>query len=66
MLFREFLSACEQNPTCSQNTGIERIRCIRECISPSCYAILYKHDEVTFKNKVFLSLIINNYIDQKI
>ncbi|KAJ4434394.1 hypothetical protein ANN_22954 [Periplaneta americana] len=46
MAFREFESACEQNPTCAQMSGITRMRCVRECISPSCYQDIYQSDQL--------------------
>ncbi|PSN31197.1 hypothetical protein C0J52_22106 [Blattella germanica] len=46
MAFREFESACEQSPTCAQMSGITRLRCIRECISPSCYHDIYQTDQL--------------------
>lgn len=46
MAFREFESACEQSPTCAQMSGITRVRCVRECISPSCYQDIYQSDQV--------------------
>jgi hypothetical protein len=44
--FREFESACEQSPTCVHMSGISRVRCVRECISPSCYQDIYQSDQV--------------------
>ncbi|ETN59242.1 hypothetical protein AND_009173 [Anopheles darlingi] len=44
--FREFESACDQSNRCATYEGIERTRCVRECISPSCYQEIYKFDEV--------------------
>ncbi|XP_052859906.1 uncharacterized protein LOC128267157 [Anopheles cruzii] len=42
--FREFESACDQR--CAGFDGIERTRCVRECVSPSCYQEIYKFDEL--------------------
>ena len=47
--FQEFQSACEQSPSCYHfptDGSVERINCIRECISPSCYIELYQTDKV--------------------
>jgi len=44
--FREFESACEQSPTCAHMSGISRVRCVRECISPSCYQDIYQSDQL--------------------
>lgn len=49
MAFHEYESACEQSPTCAHATGIARIRCVRECISPSCYNEIYQADQVSVK-----------------
>lgn len=44
--FREFESACDQSKRCENLARISRIRCVRECISPSCYRDIYEQDEV--------------------
>jgi hypothetical protein len=44
--FQEFQSACKQNPSCQLLEGVDRLNCIRECISPSCYIELYQGDKV--------------------
>nr|XP_026490181.1 uncharacterized protein LOC113396458 [Vanessa tameamea] len=44
MTFHEFESACEQSSACSQLSGLTRTRCVRECVSPSCYRELYVSD----------------------
>lgn len=46
MTFREFETACEQSSACSHSIGLARTRCIRECVSPSCYRELYQGDPV--------------------
>ncbi|GLG98455.1 hypothetical protein R5R35_011134 [Gryllus longicercus] len=46
MAFREYESACEQSPSCVHTTGISRIRCLRECVSPSCYQDIYQTDQL--------------------
>jgi hypothetical protein len=47
LAFREFESACEQSPACVQTSGMARMRCVRECISPSCYQGIYQSDQVS-------------------
>ncbi|KAJ8710594.1 hypothetical protein PYW08_009109 [Mythimna loreyi] len=44
MTFREFETACEQSGACSHITGLLKTRCVRECVSPSCYRELYQSD----------------------
>ncbi|OWR46700.1 hypothetical protein KGM_216153 [Danaus plexippus plexippus] len=44
MIFREFETACEQSSACNQMNGLSRTRCVRECVSPSCYRELYITD----------------------
>ncbi|XP_046440529.1 uncharacterized protein LOC124191384 [Daphnia pulex] len=44
--FQEFQSACKQNPSCQLLEGVDRLNCIRECISPSCYIELYQGDKL--------------------
>ncbi|XP_041770490.1 uncharacterized protein LOC121592772 [Anopheles merus] len=46
LTFREYESACDQSNRCAEFDGIERTRCVRECISPSCYQEIYKFDEL--------------------
>lgn len=46
MTFREFETACEQSGACSHMAGLARTRCVRECVSPSCYRELYQTDPV--------------------
>lgn len=53
--FREFESACDQSKRCEPLARIARIRCVRECISPSCYQEIYEFDEVC------VNLIVSNY-----
>lgn len=47
LTFREFESACDQSSRCLSLVGIFRQRCVRECVSPSCYKEIYRFDEVT-------------------
>ncbi|XP_063833630.1 uncharacterized protein LOC135082800 [Ostrinia nubilalis] len=44
MTFREFETACEQSSACNHMNGLPRTRCVRECVSPSCYRDLYQND----------------------
>lgn len=44
--FQEFQSACKQNPSCQLLEGVDRLNCIRECISPTCYIELYQGDKL--------------------
>ncbi|XP_034239800.1 uncharacterized protein LOC117644427 isoform X1 [Thrips palmi] len=46
MAFHEYESACEQSPSCSQLASISRVRCVRECVSPSCYSEIYQSDQL--------------------
>ncbi|XP_069355918.1 uncharacterized protein [Maniola hyperantus] len=44
MTFHEFETACEQSSACNQMTGLAQMRCVRECVSPSCYREIYSSD----------------------
>lgn len=46
MTFREFETACEQSGACNHMSGLLKTRCVRECVSPSCYKELYQNDPV--------------------
>ncbi|XP_046596045.1 uncharacterized protein LOC107228024 isoform X2 [Neodiprion lecontei] len=50
LLFREFEQACEQSGACrmlqQQGNSITKVRCIRECVSPSCYQEIYLPDQL--------------------
>ncbi|CAD7083148.1 unnamed protein product [Hermetia illucens] len=46
LTFREFETSCEQSPRCDTLNGVERVRCTRQCISPSCYHEIYQFDEL--------------------
>lgn len=59
MTFREYETACEQNSACNQINGLARTRCIRECVSPSCYREIYQSDPVL--NIKLLSLLLFKY-----
>lgn len=51
--YREFESACDQSKRCEHLTRIARVRCVRECISPSCYREIYEFDEVNQRLLIF-------------
>lgn len=55
--YREFESACDQSKRCEQLGGISRERCVRECISPSCYKEIYEFDAVNITISLMLILI---------
>ncbi len=57
--FQEFQSACKQNPSCQLLEGVDRLNCIRECISPSCYIELYQVDKV-YSYKAFVNFGLSN------
>ncbi|GLV38775.1 uncharacterized protein CBL_05773 [Carabus blaptoides fortunei] len=66
LTFREFESACDQSPSCQKLTGVSRILCIRQCISPSCYQDLYSYDlleegEVDVRLNSFKGCFIQRY-----
>ncbi|XP_055320545.1 uncharacterized protein LOC129577472 [Sitodiplosis mosellana] len=44
--YREFESACDQSKRCEPLARMARLRCVRECISPSCYQEIYEFDEL--------------------
>ncbi|XP_043469892.1 uncharacterized protein LOC122503424 [Leptopilina heterotoma] len=50
LLFREFEQACEESGACKgvsqQRSAVSKIRCIRECVSPSCYKEIYLFDQL--------------------
>lgn len=43
-MFREVEAACERE--CVGKTGVSKVLCIRQCVSPSCYRDLYQADMV--------------------
>lgn len=43
-MFREVEAACQRG--CFGRSGVSKILCIRQCISPSCYKELYLADLV--------------------
>lgn len=45
VMFREVEAACERG--CLGKTGVSKILCVRQCVSPSCYRDLYQADLVT-------------------
>ena len=50
LLFRQFEQACEESGACKilspERSDIAKTRCIRECVSPSCYKEIYLFDQV--------------------
>jgi hypothetical protein len=46
--WREWEAACEQTPVCLGLMDLEKVRCVRKCISPSCYTEIYAFDEVNY------------------
>jgi hypothetical protein len=44
VMFREVESACERG--CLGKSGVSKVLCIRQCVSPSCYRDLYQADQV--------------------
>ncbi|EDV22183.1 uncharacterized protein TRIADDRAFT_8601, partial [Trichoplax adhaerens] len=44
--FYEKQELCAHLPNCTALGGILQDRCIRQCISPSCYGSLYAWDEL--------------------
>ncbi|CAK9812510.1 hypothetical protein ANTQUA_LOCUS7295 [Anthophora quadrimaculata] len=50
LLFRQFEQACEESGACkmlsTHKSGIPKTRCIRECVSPSCYKEIYLFDQL--------------------
>jgi len=45
-IYREYWVACEQSPVCwgVQGPGIDHTNCVRQCMSPGCYAEVYVRD----------------------
>lgn len=43
-MFREVEAACEGG--CIGKTGVSKVLCVRQCVSPSCYRDLYQADLV--------------------
>lgn len=44
-MFREVEATCERG--CFGRSGVSKILCVRQCISPSCYRDLYQGDLVS-------------------
>lgn len=59
MTFREYETACEQSSACSQINGLPRTRCVRECVSPSCYREIYQSDPVKHCIKTLMLFLMN-------
>ncbi|XP_047481352.1 uncharacterized protein LOC125033692 [Penaeus chinensis] len=45
-LWSEYEVACAQSPRCLELRGVQHTRCVRQCVSPSCYLDIYTHDEL--------------------
>ena len=45
--FKEWEAACLQTPACLGLEPIIKLKCVRKCMSPSCYHDLYAFDEVS-------------------
>ncbi|ODM98380.1 hypothetical protein Ocin01_08306 [Orchesella cincta] len=43
---REWESACTQTPACLGISDLEKVKCVRKCMSPSCYHDIYAFDEL--------------------
>lgn len=57
LTFREYEASCDSSSRCSQlHLGVDRTKCVRECISPSCYYDIYRFDEVKIYLKICNSL----------
>ncbi|XP_057320665.1 uncharacterized protein LOC130664659 [Microplitis mediator] len=50
LMFREFEQACEESGACKTlsqpRSSVAKTRCIRECVSPSCYREIYLFDQL--------------------
>ncbi|XP_045113860.1 uncharacterized protein LOC123506071 isoform X2 [Portunus trituberculatus] len=46
-VWSEYEVACAQSPRCLELRGVHHTRCVRQCVSPSCYLDIYTHDEIT-------------------
>ncbi|XP_063901720.1 uncharacterized protein LOC135121328 [Zophobas morio] len=44
VMFREVETACERG--CVGKSGVSKILCVRQCVSPSCYRDLYQADQL--------------------
>ncbi|XP_032679701.1 uncharacterized protein LOC116848062 isoform X2 [Odontomachus brunneus] len=54
LLFRQFEQACEESGACkmlSHRSGVAKTKCIRECVSPSCYKEIYLFDQGCFMQR---------------
>ncbi|XP_053987108.1 uncharacterized protein LOC128892273 [Hylaeus anthracinus] len=49
LLFRQYEQTCEESGACKMlppQSTIAKTRCIRECVSPSCYKEIYLFDQL--------------------
>ncbi|XP_064108046.1 uncharacterized protein LOC135216593 [Macrobrachium nipponense] len=45
-IWSEYEVACAQSPRCLELRGVHHTRCVRQCVSPSCYLDIYTQDEL--------------------
>ncbi|KAF3428829.1 hypothetical protein E2986_13305 [Frieseomelitta varia] len=61
LLFRQFEQACEESGACKmllpERSGIAKTKCIRECVSPSCYKEIYLFDQLRFVFYIFFVIM---------
>ncbi|KAG7174052.1 hypothetical protein Hamer_G017770 [Homarus americanus] len=50
-VWSEYEVACAQSPRCLELRGVHHTRCVRQCVSPSCYLDIYTHDEVSWRRE---------------
>ena len=43
-IMKELSAACQQTPTCLKVEPLDRLACIRRCVSPGCYAKIYSQN----------------------
>ena len=46
-LFKGDWKKCERQGNCDGRFGVEKTKCIRQCMAPSCYDEIYGYDEVS-------------------
>ena len=44
VFMQELTAACKQNSNCLKKTPFEKVACIRSCVSPHCYRLVYGKD----------------------
>lgn len=62
-LYKEFESACQESERCINiQNDVARKNCIKECVAPTCFKILYENNPVSNFFRHFSSYcIIKNY-----